>query len=97
MNAGFIEEYNDNFLTFTETKETSEQMTYVFPDIPNSLYGTIWIDVEDNPSAGCGWSATDFESNCSTLRELVSGFKARGKVVGIYASHYMWTKIFGNA
>jgi hypothetical protein len=24
--------------------------------IPGNLYGMIWIDVETNPSAGCGWT-----------------------------------------
>lgn len=29
----------------------------------NDVYGTVWIDVETNPSGGCGWS-DDINYNC---------------------------------
>jgi len=31
------------------------------------------------------------------LKELVSSYQAHGKTVGIYASRYQWTNIFGGA
>lgn len=64
--------------------------------IPSHLYGTIWIDVETNPSSGCSWSGHDSTSNCQFLTELVNHLKSKGKNVGIYASYYMWQSIFGS-
>jgi len=58
-----------------------------------SLPGIYWIDVETNPSPGCGWQ--DPNTNCGFLHNLVSDFQARGVQVGIYASYYMWNTIFG--
>jgi hypothetical protein len=58
--------------------------------------GTIWIDVETNPSSGCTWNIGNPESNCQYLKELVSAIEARGRAVGIYASAFMWNQIFGS-
>ena len=30
--------------------------------VPSNLYDRVWIDVETNPSKGCGWK--DYEYNC---------------------------------
>lgn len=54
----------------------------------NGLYGTVWLDVETNPSSGCGWSTSDYTGNCNFLTDLVSTFQSKGKLVGIYASKY---------
>ncbi len=53
-----------------------------------------WIDVETNPSAGCGWQ--DANTNCGFLQNLVSAFQATGVKVGIFASINMWNSIFGS-
>lgn len=37
----------------------------------NDVYGTVWIDVEHNPSSRCAWSS-DTDDNCSYLSNLVS-------------------------
>jgi hypothetical protein len=60
-----------------------------------SLPGIYWIDVETNPSPGCGW--TNANANCQFMKELVQAFQAKKVVVGIYASYYMWETIFGSA
>jgi hypothetical protein len=65
--------------------------------IHSSLYGTVWIDVETNPSSGCSWSGHDGASNCQFLTDILNRVKSHGKDVGIYASYYMWQSIFGNA
>jgi len=51
----------------------------------NDVYGTIWIDVEYNPSDGCGWD-DDINVNCNFLSELVNALGNYGKLVGIYSS-----------
>jgi hypothetical protein len=40
----------------------------------NALYGTVWLDVEANPSLNCGWSSSDYTGNCNFLSELVTNF-----------------------
>ena len=59
--------------------------------------GTIWLDVETNPSPGCSWALGSFQSNCEFMQQLVDALKQNGRTVGIYASHYMWIQIFGSA
>lgn len=58
--------------------------------------GTIWLDIETNPSSGCTWSQGTGESNCQFIQELITAVEARGRAVGIYASGYMWNQIMGN-
>ncbi|KAL4463521.1 hypothetical protein ABPG72_014924 [Tetrahymena utriculariae] len=61
-----------------------------------SLYGTVWIYVETNPSSGCGWTS-NVHTNCQFLVDLVHAYQSHGKLVGIYSSQYQWTTIFGAA
>lgn len=56
----------------------------------------LWLDIEDNPSHNCGWGV-DFASNCQYMVELVQAIRDNGRTPGIYASHYMWNRIFGSA
>ncbi len=63
--------------------------------IPANLYGMIWIDVETNPSSGCGWSS-DTNSNCAFVNEIINRIKSKGKVPAIYATAYMWQTIMGS-
>jgi hypothetical protein len=64
--------------------------------IPANLYGMVWIDVETNPSTGCGWTS-DFAGNCNFLVEIINRIKSHGKNLGIYGTYYMWQTIFGSA
>ncbi len=57
--------------------------------------GTIWLDIETNPSTGCSWSLGNFDTNCQFIKSLVDELQVRGRSVGIYASHYMWLQILG--
>jgi hypothetical protein len=36
----------------------------------------IWLDIETNPSGGCGWS--DQNSNCNFMQGLVNAMEANG-------------------
>ena len=55
----------------------------------------VWVDVESNPSSGCGWG-TNYDNNCEFLRALVQRLKDHGLHVGVYASEYMWTTVMGS-
>ena len=49
-------------------------------------YGMIWIDVEINPSPGCSWASSSFDSNCNFLIELINALSSRGRTPGVYTS-----------
>lgn len=57
----------DVYLFPCQSKNATQQVTEMMNAIPNNLYGTIWIDVETNPSPNCGWSE-DFAKNCLYLK-----------------------------
>lgn len=78
-------------------KNAKTQVDEMFSAIDHTLFGTVWIDVETNPSSGCSWSGHDATSNCQFVSELISEIKAKGKNPGIYGSKYMWQSIFGSA
>jgi hypothetical protein len=34
--------------------------------------GTIWLDIETNPSSGCTWNQGSGDSNCEFVKELIT-------------------------
>jgi GH25 family lysozyme M1 (1,4-beta-N-acetylmuramidase) len=59
-------------------------------------FRVIWLDIETNPSSGCGWGS-NFGSNCQFLAELIAAAKAKGASVGVYSSTYEWGRTVGEA
>ena len=55
----------------------------------------VWLDVEINPSSGCGWGK-DYTKNCNLVNEFVTLLQAKGLTVGIYLSEYMWETVMGS-
>ena len=90
--AGLI---TDIYMFPCRGKSASAQVDQMMTAISSNLYGMVWIDVENNPSPGCGWGS-DYNGNCAFLTEIVNRVKSRGKVPAIYASRYMWQTIFGS-
>ncbi|CAM5999503.1 unnamed protein product [Sphagnum balticum] len=90
--AGLI---TDIYLFPCRGKSASTQVDQLMAGISANLYGMIWVDVETNPSSGCGWTS-DYNGNCAFLTEIINRIKSKGKVPGIYASRYMWQTIFGS-
>jgi len=64
--------------------------------LSGSKYGNIWLDIETNPSSGCGWSS-DQSSNCNYIQGMIQEGSKLGKKIGVYASEYMWTSIAGSS
>jgi hypothetical protein len=89
--AGMI---TDVYLFPCRGKSASAQVDQMVAAIPGNLYGMIWLDVETNPSSGCGWG-TNYPSNCDYVMELINRVKSHGKKAGVYASSYMWQTIMG--
>lgn len=77
-------------------KSATTQVDEMMNGINAGLYGSVWIDVETNPSSACTWSGHDAASNCQFLTDIVNRVKSRGKSVGIYSSANMWQTIFGS-
>jgi hypothetical protein len=90
--AGMI---TDIYMFPCRGKSATAQVDQMVAAISNNLYGMVWVDVETNPSTGCGWG-TDHTGNCNFLTEIVNRVKSHGKAVGIYASQYMWQTIMGS-
>lgn len=86
----------DTYMFPCRGKNATAQAEELLAHIPATLYDTIWIDVETNPSTGCSWSGHTAASNCDFLNEMTKFFKGKGKKVGIYATRYMWGSIFGS-
>lgn len=58
-------------------------------------FGTLWFDIETNPSPNCGWSG-DTSSNCDFLQSMITAGQSLGISMGVYASSYMWSSIMGD-
>lgn len=56
-------------------------------------YGMIWLDIETNPSDGCGWS--DATDNCNFFSGLANALNSAGVNWGTYSSPYEWSNIMG--
>ena len=52
-------------------------------------YGSIWLDIESDPSTGCSWSQ-DLTKNCQTMAELAAAVNSTGIPWGTYTSAYEW-------
>lgn len=90
--AGLI---TDIYMFPCRGKSATAQVDEMMNAIPANLYGMIWIDVETNPSSGCGWSS-DTNSNCAFVNEIINRIKSKGKVPAVYATAYMWQSIMGS-
>lgn len=58
-------------------------------------FGTLWFDIEMNPSSGCGWSS-DTSANCQFLGDMISAGQSLGISMGVYTSAYQWGNIMGS-
>ena len=99
LSAGYYPGWeNDIDLTVYENEtlssEPREEPEWRLNSVGKS-YGMVWVDVETNPSSGCGWSRTHAE-HCQFVHDLVVALKNKGLTVGIYASNYMWQTIMGS-
>ena len=86
----------DVYLFPCRSKSGSGQVSDLFAHVSPSLYGTVWIDVETNPSSGCSWNGHSAASNCEFVTEIANSIKSHGKTAGIYASLSMWESIMGS-
>jgi hypothetical protein len=82
-------------ISFTVHAEVNEFVDYL--GAHNVKHGQVWLDIETNPSPGCGWGVAEDlttgyknetlgESNCAFVGELISALRARGEVPGTYVS-----------
>lgn len=76
----------------------SDAATQVQDDVNavSGNFGTLWFDIETNPSSGCGWSG-DVSSNCNFLQSMIAAGQSLGISMGVYSSAYMWSSIMGDS
>ena len=63
--------------------------------LSDAPYGFAWLDIEQNPSATCGWDLHDMTDNCKFVLDLVNNLTAVGVGVGVYTSEAEWLKTVG--
>ena len=86
----------DVYMFPCSSKNASTQAQDMVRSLGTAPWNSAWIDVETNPSRGCGWSK-DTATNCGYLKELVNALAATGTAVGVYSSHYEWTTVMGSS
>jgi len=57
-------------------------------------FGTVWLDIESNPSTGCGWSS-DSGANCQFITTMISAGQGAGATMGVYSSASQWSDLMG--
>jgi len=87
--------YTDVYMFPCRSQSATTQVNSMLSGLSGSSYGMVWIDVEENPSSGCGWG-TDYTSNCNYVASIASALKAKGVSVGIYSSQYEWELVMGS-
>lgn len=87
--------YRDVYHFPCRGKNAQAQVKEDVDHVGKDRFGTLWFDIETNPSPGCGWSS-DKGSNCQFMRDLIDGGHAVGVRMGVYASEYMWGSIMGD-
>ena len=54
-------------------KDATSQVNQLFFGISTTLFSTVWIDIEANPSSGCSWIGYSADSNCNFVMSLIKG------------------------
>ena len=85
----------DVYLFPCASKSATSQAQDMVKKLSSSSWNSAWIDIETNPSTGCGWSTKDLTSNCHFLQEMIESLTATGTAVGIYSSHFEWNTVMG--
>lgn len=67
INAKSVGFATDVYMFPCRGKSASDQVDELVKGINSTLYDTIYIDVETNPSTGCSWNTHDHDSNCQFL------------------------------
>ena len=94
-------EMTDVYMFPCRGKDPNVQVAALTRGLANATFGTVWIDVEENPSTGCSWKSEGIDAsglaqgNCQFLDSLITGLKNAGLRVGIYSSHYEWNQTVG--
>jgi len=80
----------DVYLFPCRGKAAQEQASGLVEALGGAHYGLVWLDIEYNPSHGCGWDAFDQASNCAYVAHLANNLTALGVGVGVYTSRVEW-------
>lgn len=73
----------------------AQQIADSYNNVKGAGFGMMWLDIETNPSAGCGFSSSA-ANNCQFLKDLIAAGNSHGIKMGIYSSSYMWSSLMGS-
>jgi len=78
-------------------QDAAQQVTSMISSLQGAgaKWNTIWLDIETNPSSGCGWGG-DTDANCNYIASMISAAQGASSAVGIYSSRSMWSQIAGD-
>jgi hypothetical protein len=74
----------DTYLFPCRGKDATSQVNELFSCLSGVKFGQVWLDIETNPSDGCGWG-TDYSSNCDYIGEMLRAVESHGVRPGVYA------------
>jgi len=79
----------------TAQKQVADTVNYL--KSTNTDFGMLWFDIEENPSAGCGWetASTNLHLNCDFLQQLLDAGHTYNLTMGIYSTNYEWNLVMG--
>ena len=86
----------DVYLFPCSTKKADAQAQDMVKQLGTTPWNSVWIDIETNPSTGCGWS-NNTKNNCQFLEEMINYLTGTGTAVGVYSSHYEWSAVMGDS
>jgi hypothetical protein len=87
-------QYRDVYHFPCLTVDPIQQVTDNVNAVGQSNFGTLWFDIEVNPSPGCGWA--DPMTNCNFLQSMIQAGNSLGLTMGVYSSAYEWNIVMGN-
>ena len=91
--AGFLQ--TDVYMFPCRSLSASAQAKGMVEALSDAPYGFAWLDIEENPSASCGWDSHDMADNCNFVVNIVNNMTALGVGIGIYTSEVEWAKTVG--
>ena len=56
--------YVDVYMFPCRAKSASDQVASMIKNLETADYGMVWLDIETNPSTGCGWDQYTSANNC---------------------------------
>jgi len=84
----------DVYLFPCPSQPAAEQVAAMWRGLADVEWDFLWLDIETNPSRGCGWG-NDTAANCKFVDEMLNSAAGLGVGTGVYTSHFEWGATVG--